>query len=217
MKSYQETKGLTVDGVIGDNTTRSLNTSLDDRIEQIVANLERRRWLVEDLGQRYVFVNTGDYSMVFVNDGKRVFESQVIVGTPKHPTPGNPVDHVRLPDQSRTGPCRSRSPATSTCPLLRRDPYALASQGFKIFSSWSDNNSEIDPATVDWNSINPKAFPYRVRQEPGATNALGYIFFPFQNNYGDLHARHGRRAGCSPRAAATSAMAASACRTRSTS
>jgi murein L,D-transpeptidase YcbB/YkuD len=43
VKSYQETKGLTVDGVIGANTTRSLNTTIDDRIEQIMANLERRR------------------------------------------------------------------------------------------------------------------------------------------------------------------------------
>ena len=183
VKSYQETKGLTVDGVIGDNTTRSLNTSLDDRIDQIVANLDRRRWRAEDLGQRYVFVNTGDYSMVFVNDGKRVFESQVIVGTPKHPTPeiqstmfGFQTNPYWTVPQSISG--------DEYLPLLRRDPYALANQGFKIFSSWSDNNSEIDPATVDWNSINPKAFPYRVRQEPGATNALGYIFFPFQNNYG---------------------------------
>ena len=183
VKSYQETKGLTVDGVIGDNTTRSLNTSLDDRIEQVVANLERRRWLAEDLGQRYVFVNTGDYSMVFVNDGKRVFESQVIVGTPKHPTPeiqstmfGFQTNPYWTVPQSISG--------DEYLPLLRRDPYALANQGFKIFSSWSSNDSEIDPATVDWNSINPKAFPYRVRQEPGATNALGYIFFPFQNNYG---------------------------------
>ena len=69
-------------------------------------------------------------------------------------------------------------------PLLRRDPYALAAGGFKIFSSWSDNNSEIDPATVDWSSVNPKAFPYRVRQEPGPSNALGYIFFGFPNKYG---------------------------------
>ncbi len=183
VKSYQETKGLTVDGVIGANTTRSLNTSLDDRIEQVVANLERRRWLAEDLGPRYVFVNTGDYSMVFVNDGKPVFQSQVIVGTPKHPTPeiqstmyGFQTNPYWTVPQSISG--------DEYLPLLRRDPYALASQGFKIFASWSDNDSEIDPGTVDWNSINPKAFPYRVRQEPGATNALGYIFFPFQNKYG---------------------------------
>ncbi|HEV3493134.1 MAG TPA: peptidoglycan-binding protein, partial [Reyranella sp.] len=50
VKAYQETKGLTVDGVIGAKTTLSLNTTIDERIEQIVANLERRRWLPEDLG-----------------------------------------------------------------------------------------------------------------------------------------------------------------------
>jgi murein L,D-transpeptidase YcbB/YkuD len=60
VKSYQETKGLTVDGVIGVNTTRSLNTSIDDRITQVIANLERRRWLPADLGGRYVLVNAGD-------------------------------------------------------------------------------------------------------------------------------------------------------------
>jgi L,D-transpeptidase YcbB len=183
VKAYQETKGLTVDGVIGANTTRSLNTSLDDRIEQIVANLERRRWLPEDLGKRYVFVNAGDYSMVFVNDGNPVFRSQVIVGTPKHPTPeiqstmhGFQTNPYWTVPQSISG--------DEYLPLLRRDPYALSHQGFKIFASWSDNDSEIDPSTIDWNSINPKAFPYRVRQEPGASNALGYIFFPFQNAYG---------------------------------
>lgn len=183
VKTYQETKGLTVDGVIGQNTTRSLNTSIDDRIEQVIANLERRRWLPEKLGSRYVFVNAGDYSMVFVDGGQKVFESLVIVGTPKNPTPeiqsvmrGFQTNPYWTVPQSISG--------EEYLPTLRRDPYALQSNGFKIFSSWSDNDSEIDPGSVDWSSINPKAFPFRIRQEPGAGNALGYIFFPFQNNYG---------------------------------
>jgi len=183
VKSYQETKGLTVDGVIGVNTTRSLNTSIDDRITQVIANLERRRWLPEDLGKRYVFVNAGDYSMVFVDGGKKVFESLVIVGTPKHPTPE--IQSVMRGFQTNPYWTVPQSIAGEEyLPLLRRDPYALAAGGFKIFSSWSDNDSEIDPATVDWSSINPKAFPYRVRQEPGQSNALGYIFFGFPNKYG---------------------------------
>jgi murein L,D-transpeptidase YcbB/YkuD len=183
VKTYQETKGLTVDGVIGQNTTRSLNTSIEDRIQQVIANLERRRWLAEDLGRRYVFVNTGDYSMVFVDGGQKVFESLVIVGTPKNPTPEiQTVMHGFLTNPHWTVP-QSIS-GEEYLPMLRRDPYALQSSGFKIFSSWSSDDSEIDPGTVDWSSVNPKAFPYRIRQEPGAGNALGYIFFPFQNNYG---------------------------------
>jgi len=183
VKSYQQTKGLTVDGVIGENTTRSLNTSIDDRIEQVIANLERRRWLPEDLGQRYVLVNAGDYSMVFVDGGKRVFESLVIVGTPAHPTPeiqsvmgGFQTNPYWTVPQSISG--------DEYLGVLRRDPYALRNQGFRLYASFSDDSTEVDPGSVDWSTINPKAFPYRLRQDPGATNALGYIFFPFQNNYG---------------------------------
>ncbi len=183
VKAYQATKGLTVDGVIGAKTTQSLNTSLDDRIDQVIANLERRRWLPQNLGSRYVFVNAGDYSMVFVNGGQPVFHSLVIVGTAKNPTPeisstmyGFQTNPYWTVPQSISG--------EEYLPLLRRDPNALAANGFRIFSSWSDNDSEIDPNTVDWSSINPKAFPYRIRQDPGASNALGYIFFPFSNRYG---------------------------------
>jgi L,D-transpeptidase YcbB len=182
VKSYQETKGLTVDGVIGAKTTLSLNTTIDERIEQIVANLERRRWLPEDLGKRYVLVNAGDYSMVFVDDGKPAFQSLVIVGTPKDPTPeiqsvmrGFQTNPYWTVPQSISG--------EEYLPMLRRDPNALAAAGFKIFENWSDD-TELDPNTVDWSEIHPKAFPYRIRQEPGASNALGYIFFPFPNRYG---------------------------------
>jgi murein L,D-transpeptidase YcbB/YkuD len=182
VKSYQETKGLTVDGVIGSKTIRSLNTTIDERIEQIVANLERRRWLPEDLGSRYVLVNAGDYSMRFVDDGKVAFQSLVIVGTPKDPTPE--IQSVMRGFQTNPFWTVPQSIAGEEyLPMLRRDPNALASHGFKIFANWSDD-TEIDPNSIDWNSIHPKAFPYRIRQDSGASNALGYIFFPFNNKYG---------------------------------
>lgn len=182
IKSYQEMKGLSVDGVIGAKTIRSLNTTIDERIEQIVANLERRRWLPADLGSRYVFVNTGDYSMIFVNEGKLAFQSLVIVGTPKDPTP----EIQSIMRGFQTNPYWTVPTSISGeeyLPMLRRDPSALAASGFKIFANWSDD-TELEPYSVDWHSIHPKAFPYRIRQEPGAGNALGYIFFPFANKYG---------------------------------
>ena len=182
VKSYQETKGLTVDGVIGAKTVRSLNTTIDERIGQIVANLERRRWLPEYLGSRYVFVNAGDYSMMFVDGGKVAFQSLVIVGTPKDPTPE--IQSVMRGFQTNPFWTVPQSIAGEEyLPLLRRDANALTGGSFRIFENWSDD-TELDPNTVDWHSIHPKAFPYRIRQESGATNALGYIFFPFSNKYG---------------------------------
>lgn len=182
VKAYQDTKGLTVDGVVGAKTLASLNTTLDQRIEQIVVNLDRRRWQRDDLGSRYVLVNAGNYSMVFVDGGKPVFRSLVIVGTPENPTPEiASVMHGFQTNPYWTVP--SSIAGSEYLPMLRRNPNVLAASGFRLFSSWSEDD-ELDPNTVDWNSIQPKAFPYRIRQEPGASNALGYIFFPFANNYG---------------------------------
>lgn len=183
VKQYQAAKGLTVDGVIGARTIGSLNTNLDDRIDQVIANLERRRWLPTDLGSRYVLVNAADYSMVFVDGGRPVFQSLVIVGTPRNPTPeivstmrGFQINPYWTVPQSIAG--------EEYLPMLRRDPYSLQAAGFRIFESWSDDNSEINPDIVDWNLVNPRAFPFRIRQDPGPGNALGYIFFPFSNRYG---------------------------------
>jgi L,D-transpeptidase YcbB len=182
VKLFQQSRGLTADGLIGAKTAHSLNITIDERIDQIVANLERRRWLPEDLGRRHVMVNAADYSMVFVDDGERVFESLVIVGTRKDPTPeiqstmrGFQTNPYWTVPQSIAG--------EEYLPLLRRDPNALTAGGFRIFANWSED-IDLDPATVDWHSIHPKRFPYRIRQDPGPTNALGYIFFPFANKYG---------------------------------
>ena len=44
VKRYQEQHNLSVDGVIGGKTVSSLNISVEDRVHQIIANLDRRRW-----------------------------------------------------------------------------------------------------------------------------------------------------------------------------
>src|SRR5262249_38082031 len=87
VKIYQARFGLTVDGIIGARTIESLNATPTDRLSQIVANLERRRWQDDVPGTRYVKVNIADHSMMFVDGGKTVFASRVIVGTPKDQTP----------------------------------------------------------------------------------------------------------------------------------
>ena len=121
--------------------------------------------------------------MVFVDDGKLVFESLVIVGTPKDPTPEiqsvmhgfqtNPVLDGAAVDLRRGIPADAA-------------PRSLCAGGRRLqdLRELEHNDTEIDPSTVDWSTIHPKAFPYRIRQEPGASNALGYIFFPFANQYG---------------------------------
>lgn len=182
VKRYQEQHNLSVDGVIGGKTVFSLNIPIEERVQQVIVNLDRRRWAPEIPGDRFVMINAADYSMYFFDEGKVAFRSKVIVGTPKDQTPEISSTLVTF----QTNPywtVPTSIAGEEYLPVLRRDPYALQKSNMRIFADWS-SDTELDPASVDWSSVNPKAFPYRIRQEPGAGNALGYIFFGFQNKYG---------------------------------
>ena len=60
VKRFQARHGLGVDGIVGDNTVAQLNVSAAERVRQLELNMERRRWMEDDLGDYYVFVNLAD-------------------------------------------------------------------------------------------------------------------------------------------------------------
>jgi len=66
---FQQRNGLESDGVVGKLTIEALNIPVKDRIETIEANLERWRWIGDDLGNRYIRVNAADFELrVMEND-----------------------------------------------------------------------------------------------------------------------------------------------------
>jgi murein L,D-transpeptidase YcbB/YkuD len=42
---------------------------------------------------------------------------------------------------------------------------------------------ELDPRTIDWDGFTEEYFPFRLRQDPGPSNALGLIKFMFPNKF----------------------------------
>ena len=54
---------------------------------QLRANLERWRWMPRDLGDRYIYVNVPSYRLSVMNDGIEEAGYNVVVGSPKTPTP----------------------------------------------------------------------------------------------------------------------------------
>lgn len=56
-------------------------------IKRLVMNMERWRWMPEDLGSLYVWSNTPEFMLYVVKDGKTVFSDKILVGTIGYPTP----------------------------------------------------------------------------------------------------------------------------------
>ncbi|WP_209000843.1 L,D-transpeptidase family protein [Labrenzia sp. DG1229] len=178
VKTFQDHHGLATDGVIGKNTLARLNVPIQDKLIQMELNMERRRWMRDDLGNFYVFVNLADQNLKVVRDGKTVHTTRVVVGKPYHATPvfSDQLEYVEI------NPFWNVPYSIATkeyLPKLKQNPSALSSKKIRVFQE----GSEIAPTRVAWNSYSGGNFPFRLRQDPGDGNALGRIKFMFPNEF----------------------------------
>ena len=65
-------------------------------------------------------------------------------------------------------------------PKIRSDPGYLASHEMDVIDA---AGNIVDPATVAWETVPARGFPYAIRQRAGAKNPLGRIKFMFPNPY----------------------------------
>ena len=180
VKRFQRASGIDADGVVGKGTLKFLNVPVEKRMRQIIVNMERWRWLPADLGRRHIFVNQAGFEL-FLTDGDQVVDQRrVIVGKPFHKTPMF-SDLMRYVEFNPTWTVTDSIAAAEFLPKLKEDPGYLAANDYKIYAGWKETDPEIDPYSVDWNNLRPGKFPYRIVQQPGDKNALGYVKFMFPN------------------------------------
>jgi murein L,D-transpeptidase YcbB/YkuD len=137
--------------------------SKDAKIDTIVANMERWRWMPHQLGAAYVMVNIPDFTLKVVKDGKTVWHTKIVDGKPgTHATPllTETMKYITVNPTWNVPPSIIRN---EYLPALARDPGALARIGLKI-------------------SHNPDG-SIRIYQPPSEKNALGRIRFNFPNRF----------------------------------
>jgi L,D-transpeptidase YcbB len=181
VKTFQLNNGVEDDGVVGKDTLAIMNVPVEARIRQIIVNMERWRWLPNDLGARHVLVNQAGFELFLVDNGKTIDRRRVIVGKPFHETPMF-SDRIAYAEFNPNWTVSADIAKAEMLPKLQADPGYLAANDYKIYSGWAEGAPEIDPYTVDWSSITGK-FPYRIVQQPGAKNALGVVKFMFPNKF----------------------------------
>jgi murein L,D-transpeptidase YcbB/YkuD len=181
VRRFQRRHGLKDDGNIGADTTAEMNVPVKERIEQLVINLERRRWLAAHLGERYIYVNIADNDLKVVHKDKAIYTARVVVGKPYHETPvfSGLMTYIEL------NPYWNVPHGIATKELLpiiqKTNGGYLAGNEFLVLTRMGDNNSAVDPMSVDWSTVSAQNFPFHLRQMPGAKNALGTTLFMFPN------------------------------------
>jgi murein L,D-transpeptidase YcbB/YkuD len=182
VKKFQARNGLKADGVVGSGTLAALNISVEDRIAQIKLNMERWRWLPRDLGDRYVMVNTANFELDVIENGQTVTSTRAIVGKKKRPTPviSQKITYMELNPYWNIP---HKIALKDILPCIKKDPNYLTDKNIRIFENWTNDAREINPESIDWNTITKKNFVYKFRQDPASSNSLGRVKFIFPNKF----------------------------------
>lgn len=179
---FQRRHGLEPDGLVGRETIAQLNTSVEQRLKTVLVNMERWRWLPENLGDRYIIVNIANFELDVIDNGSRVMNMRVIVGRNYRRTPvfTGQMTYLVFSPYWNIPPGIT---ANDVLPQVKRDIQYLAKNNIRVLQGWGADAREIDPVTVDWSIITPRNNPYRFRQNPGPNNSLGLVKFMFPNKY----------------------------------
>ncbi|MGZ9163395.1 MAG: L,D-transpeptidase family protein, partial [Candidatus Deferrimicrobiaceae bacterium] len=182
VRSFQRNHGLEPDGIVGQETLSALAVPVQDRVRQIVLNMERWRWVPRDLGRRYLLMNIPEYTLRLFEDSGVAMEMRIVAGKSYTATPvfSGTMKYLELNPYWNIP---HQIAVEEILPKLRTDPGYLAKRGIRVFSSWRNDASEIDPATVDWNNLDDRGFFFKLRQDPGPRNPLGRVKFMFPNRF----------------------------------
>jgi len=177
---FQMRHGLKPDGNIGRKTLRSLNVPPSRRYQQLQLSMKKWAKFPENVGSRYIRVNTASFELDLVKDGKKVMNMKIITGKPARPTPDiySKIETIVLNPKWNVP---TKIAFKDIIPKIIKDPNYLGDENIEIYSSWSKGAYKIDPEDIDWLKARREGFPFRFTQNPGNKNALGRVKFIFLN------------------------------------
>jgi murein L,D-transpeptidase YcbB/YkuD len=153
---YKKSVGLKQDSLITNEMISELSVPVKKRIEQILVNLERFRWMPNhEKADEFIFVNIPGYRLRYFEKGKQVWDCNVVVGKTMTKTVifSGMMQYVVLSPYWYVPPSIIQK---EVVPGMRKNSNYLASHH------------------MEWNGGN-------VRQTPGPHNSLGRVKFIFPN------------------------------------
>ena len=159
---FQKANGLPASGILTASTVAALSGNQSSHLEaEIIANMERWRWMPRDLGESRIDVNIPDYEAVVIENGAVAHRTRVVVGKEETPTPifSETMKFLIVNPYWNVPQSIIRK---EMLPKAAGDPHYFSRLGYEVFT---------------------RAGHLVVRQPPGERNALGRIKFMFPNDF----------------------------------
>ena len=181
--AFQAANGLKADGIVGPATLGAINKNRRGKIHQVIANLERLRWVPENKPDKFVIVNVPSAMLWAVENGRVAFDMPVIVGRKERPTNIfiTEITGVRLNPTWTVPPTIKKE---DILPKLREDGGYLESKGMELTHGLGSDALTLDPNAIDWSTVTEDELrTLRMVQVPGAHNPLGSYRVLMPNSY----------------------------------
>ena len=175
LEHFQRDHGLNPDGILGPASLAELNISAALRHEQVRANLERLRWLADDMHSAAIMINIAAAELQVVRNQQVLWRTRTQVGRAERQTPllASRIDRLTLNPTWTVPPTILRK---DKLPAIRDDIGYLERHHMSVLDY--DGNL-LDPQSIDWQR--PGAI--LLRQSAGSHNPLGRVALRFANPF----------------------------------
>jgi len=163
IKNFQQRHGYKPTGIISDSLIREMNIPAVQRVEQILMNMDRMRWLTtNEATGNLIVVNIPEFVLHLYNGKQKVFDMDVVVGKEGHNTMMFNGDMNQI----------------VFCPYWNV-PQSIVSH--EILPAMEKHPGYLEKENMEITG-NEDGLPV-IRQRPGEKNALGRVKFLFPNSF----------------------------------
>ena len=180
LKIFQNRHGLKEDGLLNKKTIQEMNVSVHERIQQIMINMERSRWVPVEMKGDYLVVNIPEFTLHVYHNDSLEWSCNAVVGKTKQVN--NTVifnDNLEYIVFSPYWNIPKNILTKETLPSIKKNPNYLSNHNMEVVDS---KGNYIDPNSINWEKYSNN-FPYIIREKPGKNNSLGQVKFLFPNSY----------------------------------
>ena len=179
VKELQRDHDLDADGVVGKQSYTVLNLSFSDKVDRLRINMDRLRWIRQEVSDDYIVVNIAGYELYYLRNRQLEWQTPVMVGTIDTQTPIFQA-RLRYLEFNPTWNTPRSLIERSLFPKFKANPGYALDKGYKFYDS---KGAEVSAKAIDWRRYSAQTFPYRVVQMPGPANAMGRVKFMFPNSH----------------------------------